>query len=381
MRISTLTVLSIAILGAWACNDDEDCSLNGLCLSQACHCDHGWYGPDCGRLALAPARRPNGYDQTAAVSPSHHGRHGNSSWGGRILRDPADPRLFHLLVDQFAHGCGLAGWRPHSFIARAESRTGPQGPYRFAQTVAPPFRHNAVAVYSPADRKYLLYAIGTDAAAAAADGCRSVKWTNNVSVASADSVRGPWSAFRTVLSGSHATNPAPWPLWSPQDPTRGVALSVENGDVYVADRWDGEYRRVAAPGWDGGHGSQEWTEDPFLWRDARGHWHALSHWMVDIVDRGEKFPRVGAHMFARELGGPWRFRMHEAFNSTVAYEDGGTQTFKRRERPNIFFSEDGEMTPLYLVTGVQEMGKSGPSYTFVQPIGTQWRDYESSIGF
>ena len=387
MRTPPLAALWIVTArAAWGCKDDEDCSLNGLCLSKvagksnsnACQCDPGWFGDDCGRLDLAPAKRTNGYNHTAFTDPSHQGKHGNSSWGGQILRDPTNGRLFHLFVDQFAHGCGLPGWRPHSLIVRAESRTGPQGPFRFAQTVTSTFRHNAFAFRSPSDGKFLLYAIGADAAPP--DRCRSFRWTNNISVASADRIRGPWSPFRMVLAGPHATNPAPWPLWSPQDPTSKIMLGVENGDVYVADRWDGEYRLVKAQGWDGSHSSRTWTEDPFFWGDKRGHWHALNHWMIDIVERSRKWPRVGAHIFARELSGPWRFKLHEAFNSTVTYADGGTQTFKRRERPKIFFSEDGEMTPLYLITGVQEMDKSGASYTFVQPVGTKWRDYEREMG-
>ncbi len=32
--------------------------------------------------------------------------------------------------------------------------------------------------------------------------------------------------------------------------------------------------------------------------------------------------------------------------------------FFRRERPQLFFSEEGEMRPLFLTTGVQEVGES-----------------------
>lgn len=384
MRISVLTSLWITTLrGARACKDDEDCSLNGICLpisntnSKACRCDPGWFGQDCGRLDLAPARRANGYNHTTFTDPSYHGKHGNSSWGGTILRDTADRKLFHLFADQFAHGCGLSGWRPHSFIIRAESRTGPQGPYRYSQTIAPTFRHNAHAFFSPGEGKYLLYAIGADAAGPSR--CQSFKWPNNISVSSADSPRGPWSPFRMVLAAPHATNPAPWPLWTRADRTRAMALGVEGNYVYVADRFDGAYRLVGSQAWNRSHESRIWTEDPFFWRDRRGHWHALCHWMVDVVERKQKWPRVGAHIFARGLAGPWRFKLQEAFNSTVTYADGRSETFKRRERPKLFFSEDGEVTPLYLVTGVQDMGKSGPSYTFVQPIGTKWRDYEMGL--
>jgi hypothetical protein len=386
MRIVALWI--VILKGARACEVDEDCSLNGLCIpnsvaqnsnTKVCKCDPGWFGEDCGRLDLAPAKRHNGYNYSNFTDSSYYGKFGNSSWGGQILRDPIDRRLFHLFVDQFAHGCGLSGWRPHSFVIRAESTTGPQGPFRFAQKISSTFRHNAFVFFSPADKKYLLYAIGADTMVPSR--CQSFKWPNNISVASADSIRGPWSSFKMVLKSPHSTNPAPWPLWSPQDLTSKIMLGIENNDIYIAERWDGKYQLVKSQEWNTSHYSQTWTEDPFFWRDKRGHWHAVNHWMVDIVEQEKrKWPRVGAHIFARELTGPWQFKLHEAFNSTVTYTDGRTETLKRRERPKLFFSDDGEVTPLYLITGVQDMDKTGPSHTFIQPIGTKWRDYEREIG-
>lgn len=78
------------------------------------------------------------------------------------MQDAADPKLFHLVFDQFAGGCGLSGWRPASFVARAESRRGPQGPYEWVQNVTGNFRHNAYVYWSEADAKYLLWTIGVD---------------------------------------------------------------------------------------------------------------------------------------------------------------------------------------------------------------------------
>lgn len=103
--------------------------------------------------------------------------------------------------------------------------------------------------------------------------------------------------------------------------------------------------------------------------------------MIDIVEKnGQKYPRVGAHLFARELTGKWTFKLQEAFNSTVNFTDGTIQTLNRRERPKIYFSDDGEMTPLYLINGVQDIGSSA-SYTLIQPIGTAWEAYERGLGF
>jgi hypothetical protein len=43
----------------------------------------------------------------------------------------------------------------------------------------------------------------------------------------------------------------------------------------------------------------------------------------------------------------------------VEFDDGTSIDFYRRERPQLFFSADGEMRPLVLTTGVQEKGEEG----------------------
>ena len=154
------------------CESDEDCSLNGICSSEVCECDPGWWGDDCGRLDLVPATRWTGYNYTNVTVPDYDGGYGNSSWGGQIIQDQEDSKLFHLIISQFDHGCGLSGWRPYSFVTRAESRTGPQGPYHYAQRITDNFRHNPYTFWSPADEKYLLYTIGVDAEVPT--GCQSV---------------------------------------------------------------------------------------------------------------------------------------------------------------------------------------------------------------
>lgn len=243
------------------------------------------------------------------------------------------------------------------------------------------FRHNTYVHWSPSDAAYLLWTIGVTIPPLTS--CKSVskaQWPNNISVASAPSIRGPWSPFHITING---TNPAPWPLWHPANHTSALALVAEDLRIFTAPRWDAPaYTLVNTPPWNTSDYAPTWTEDPFVWRDKRGNWHALAHWMVDIVERnGTKYPRVGAHMFASELTGRWTFKPQEAYSSTVVFGDGGSETFNRRERPKLFFSSDGEVVPLYLVTGVQRLGAVGESYTLVQPVGGRWRDFERGLGF
>jgi hypothetical protein len=242
------------------------------------------------------------------------------------------------------------------------------------------FRHNAYVHWSPWDSKYLLWTIGVDVPPPTS--CKSVskeRWPNNISVSAAADIRGPWSPFHITVNG---TNPAPAPLWTSSHPTPQIVLVAEDLRIHVADSWDAEYKLINTAPWNTSDYSPTWAEDPFLWRDKRGHWHALAHWMIDIVEKnGTKYPRVGAHMFARELTGNWTFRTHEAFNSTVSFADGSVETFNRRERAKLFFSNDGEVTPLYLVSGVQRLGTTSESYTLVQPVGEKWRAFEEGLGF
>ncbi|KAL3469869.1 hypothetical protein BJX99DRAFT_240524 [Aspergillus californicus] len=403
MRLPKILILGLIAptIASQPCKVDENCSLNGVCRLQwsnpwhtvpwprkECICDPGWFGDDCGHLDLRPVKRDTGYNHSADATDSNFlGNYGNSSWGGQILQDPHDPKLFHLFASQFANGCGLSGWRPHSFVMRAESRSGPQGPYYFADSVTKTFRHNPYVFWSPADGRYLLYAIGADDIVPVRENCRSIsytQWPNNISVASAESIRGPWSSFEMILASTdpHSTNPSPWPLWTPKHCTNNIALGVEDNAIFMADNYNSEYSLIHTQTWNTTEYSPTWTEDTFLWRDKRGHWHSLTHWMIDLVEHdGQKWPRVGAHVFARELTGPWHFHQHEAFNSTVNYTDGSVQTLRRRERAKLFFSDDGQVTPLYLTTGVQEMGETSRSSTLIQPIGEKWKGYEKRLGF
>ncbi|KAI1457910.1 hypothetical protein F4805DRAFT_426914 [Annulohypoxylon moriforme] len=360
-----------------ACVTDEDCSLNGICnySSSKCKCDPGWKSGDCGQLDLQPATRWTGYNYTNFTLPDFYSTKGNSSWGGNIIQDRFDKGLFHLVIDQFSHGCGLSGWRPFSTVVRAESRTGPAGPYHYAEGLLGTFRHNSKVVWSPMDEKYLLYTIGIETDTP--DTCKSYKWANNISVSSAPGIRGPWELPKHLLD---ATNPAPWPLWTQDSPTPEMILGVEDNLIYHAEGFNETYDLIKSMPWNTSDYSDHWTEDPFLWRDKRGNWHIICHWMIDIAERGEKYPRVGGHLFSRSLSGNWTFKLQAAYNTTVHFTDGGRTDYYRRERPQLYFSDDGNFTPLYLINGVQEFNSSA-SYTLIQPIGKVAEQYERMLGF
>ncbi|PHH77096.1 hypothetical protein CDD83_4169 [Cordyceps sp. RAO-2017] len=389
---SGLSFAIVALLGIsrvaarQPCSSDDGCSLNGVCRQGACLCDPGWKGEDCGALDVRPAKRTNGYNLTGS---------GTSSWGSAIVRDPWDRGLHHLLVAEFTNRCGLDFWSPYSRIVRAESRSGPAGPYAFAAEIRGTFAHNPTVVYSPADDRWLLYYIGC-AVDVAAGACAHRRFTcgpgnaNNgesgISALSSRDLRR-WRSEGRVLAGDDSggwdadvTNPSAFPLCSGRGRADGPAmllayrgcpsdcLGAERINLAVSDPGSGTRRpyRKMQPGPLFGNAG----EDPFLWRDGRGHFHMLLHSLEPDGGFGSG-PKVGRHAWARNQTGPWTFGTETvAFGTAVEFDDGRAVDFYRRERPQLYFSDDGAMTPLLLTTGVQPRG-SPMSYSLIVPLGDE----------
>lgn len=204
-----------------ACKTDEDCSLNGICSKYAgqCKCDPGWRGNDCGELDILPARTDTGYNRTAEKI---------SSWCFSVVQDPHEKDLHHAFLSEFSNHCGLDYWAPYSRVIRAESKTGPAGPYTFAEEVVGHFAHNPTVVYSPADRLYLLYYIGCPQKVE--DKCTDPSFTcgpgnfhngeSGISVLSSPDLQ-KWNHHGQVIQGENSkkwnavvTNPSPLPLCS-----------------------------------------------------------------------------------------------------------------------------------------------------------------------
>ncbi|KAJ6442168.1 EGF-like domain-containing protein [Purpureocillium lavendulum] len=391
LSLRTLATAALCALPAVAsssssCKTDHDCSLNGVCRHGSCRCDPGWLGGDCGVLDARPARRSAGYNLTA---------HGTSSWCSSVVRDPWDPTLHHLFASEFTHGCGLDYWAPYSRVIRAESRSGPAGPYEFAAEVRGAFAHNPTVVYSPADREWLLYYIGcptdvvADTCTAKAFSCGPGNANNGesgISVLSSRDLRR-WTPRGQVLRGTDddawdadVTNPSAWPLQRPRGPHdaagrhssamllayRGCVYNCTGGELLnlaVAPRgFEGPYRKVQQQPL-----FSNPNEDPFIWQDRRGNWHMLMHSLEPEGGFGDG-PKVGRHAWAEHYEGPWTFGSKTlAFSTEVEYDDGTKVDFYRRERPQLHFAKDG-VTPLVMTTGVQP--KDSPmSYTVIVPIG------------
>ena len=126
--------------GGWAgaqVTADPRCSLLGVHAGGRCVCDKGWAGASCSVADLKPLNTALGYDNASAAS-----------WGGRPVEDPTTG-VWHLIVSQFSHKCPLVMWTNNSRVVRAESSTGPAGPFKFAAEVYPEFHHNPSSATNP----------------------------------------------------------------------------------------------------------------------------------------------------------------------------------------------------------------------------------------
>ncbi|KAJ5752438.1 hypothetical protein N7520_009355 [Penicillium odoratum] len=355
-----------------ACTKNEDCNLNGQC-NQTCICDPGWTGKTCGKLDLRPGPTSNGYNRT---------EEGISSWCNEIIHDPINKDLYHLFVSEFTHGCGLDYWSPYSRIIRAES-VHPLGPYTLKQVIVSAFAHNPSVVWSERDKVFLLYHIGCSQDVPAV--CENMEFScgpgNTVNGESGISVLSSedlvhWSSRGRVVSGSNGgwdadvTNPAPLHVVDVgTDETmlayRGCPFNcngTERINVASALGYTGPYTGHSGPVF------EEPSEDPFVWVDKRGNFHMLVHSLLPDAGFGDG-PNVGRRGYSKSWDGPWVFDMETvAFDTKVLFSDGSSIEYYRRERPSLFFSEDGEMTPLFLSTGVQEVNSSA-SYSLIQPVG------------
>jgi len=375
-----MLLMFAAALWALACRTDDDCHLNGVCTTQStCSCAPGWTGSTCAQLHLLPAKpRPfAGYEEADTAS-----------WGGSVLEDPSTG-LFHMYVSRMAGHCGLRSWTSNSEVVHATSLD-PEGPYVFAEVVVPHFAHGP-KVRRLADGRFLMMYLGCGepfqpyvhgcangttpphAAGGAGDpnGRHAAVCSQfNVSVRTAASPEGPWSAPRQVfLSGGGQqswfvnsstifTNPSPFPLKNGSliCSYRANAMGAEHVSVATAAGVDGPYLDTRAlPALENGNGS--WgTEDPFLWRDERQHWHMLMH---NLGAAG-----VSSHAYSRD-GQTWTRATEEPYTKLVEFADGSRREMNSRERPELMLSAEG--TPRYFVSGVTV--DDDYTYTLVVKLG------------
>jgi hypothetical protein len=122
--------------------------------------------------------------------------------------------------------------------------------------------------------------------------------------------------------------------------------------IIRADHWRGPYTVVAADTYPNWRGSACGVEDPFLWVDKRGHWHALYH-----VINGHNGP--GGHAYSLD-GLTWS-NVSKAYGTARPLATGAVVHYSA-ERPKLLFGPDHAPTHLY--TGSDK--RSG--FTIASPL-------------
>eukprot|EP00039_Didymoeca_costata_P033068 m.40577 g.40577 ORF g.40577 m.40577 type:complete len:362 (+) comp9681_c0_seq1:64-1149(+) len=331
--VVVFVLLMLAFTGlstSTTCESNMNCSLNGVCNTGNCVCDHPWTGPSCATLKMGLAKPGGMYGYSPNVS----------SWGGSVIRDGNG--TYHLYVAEMKQG-GLKGWGHFSECTHAVS-TSLDGPYKKHDEAISPWCHNPAPIMDPKTGKYLLFHIGTGPKEVD-DGSGFMHYSS--------SPTGPWTP--APVSPGSCNNPAP--AFHPNGTLFVICnhMDITHTDDWMKGPWSPttNLNRTNSP-----LKGKNW-EDPFLWFDKRGNWHILYHVYCMFPYTPGVEECYSGHLFSTQ-GHTWTYSEIEPFNGTVSHTDGTSTTFSTRERPKIVFDSSGNA--LGVITGVSSQ-PIGPSCT------------------
>jgi hypothetical protein len=381
--MKSLLAVLIGVSSGTKCTTEMDCSLNGNCSKDACRCDPGWKGDACDVLDFRPAT-----SKEEVLQGAYQG--GFASWGASVFFENGK---YHMFAAEMAEHCGLNSYTYNSVVVHATAHK-PEGPFVRDKVVVPNQSHNPTVVRAP-NGSWVLYHIGCGQnIRKCITGCKNNTTPSGAkgkvgpllppdddgyqchpgygdppNVLVAPTLDGPWRLHGLTVNTSkwfkHFDNPAPYIFpngsvlaLSRRYPTHGSGNGSQIGIVTSADWFAGPYiypaRRIPFL-------HVHSVEDPFLWRNKRGSFHALFHnWAGSTA---------GAHAYSPD-GLTWTWSPTPTYTKTVELADGSSFTFKRRERPHLLL--DAERNPTHLYNGVQSeenrgtTGQKDFSYTFVQ---------------
>ena len=413
----------------WPCRDDRDCSLNGKCNHKdgaaTCFCRPSWKGNRCEQLALVPATRgADGYRGT-------DGGHNTSSWGGAVLYDEHDQQ-WHMWAAEMTEHCGIGAWAQNSRIIHAVSPA-PAGPYVRKQVVWEVFSHEPEVVRGP-NGEYVMYftaslrsqhgdcnccrahnASKCDGSTGPGDCPSSFSSSSSHSARGRSRARGgrgrgrrrrldadpSWMSYATSPDGPWSTPVQIFKGYEGSDTNFSPTILKNGSLVAIWREWTTRGSRcylATASDWkdpstyrqhiDAG---ELWpdlgaagTEDPFVYRDADGNFHAVFHHMYGYDTTAQWWlDAAGGHAFSPDgaswtyTGVAWGPATTTEQGDVVQFTDGTSFRFTRRERPHLVFREDGTIS--HLTSAAQygdgkipgQIGDNGDAcYTLVQPVAT-----------
>ena len=361
MLLAAIHSLAGAVLG---CNDDAACSLNGICTQGSCRCFAPWSGETCGVLDELPSPRRAAFGMNCGTkcSATPH----TASWGGNVVFANGS---YHMYVSTLTQDCGLLHWMTNMNVVHAVADS-PLGPFAQKDTALPPFSTNPHAIVDSQGDWWLfhigagdnhskqVYCQPNQSAISAHAGLAPPPSPQQQPVHTSSGPNGPWVA----QSSPSCNNPAPAlvRLGGRNQEVRLMCSSCDSGDLCIyrsAHGFTGPWEQpIAVPTTDKrGHARYE---DPFLWQDQRGHWHAIAH-VFASEHCGTSDPKsvtpscnpISGHLFSRDGLTNWTTSDVEPYSFTVQYDDGTSGLLATRERPKLLFDPaTGEPTHLYTAT-------------------------------
>lgn len=360
--------------------------MNGVCTAGACACDPAWEtAPNaklgCSTLSLLPASRGTGLHTL-------DGGCNTSSWGGSVLQDETTG-VWHMWASEITEHCGINAWTFNSRIVHATSPT-PLGRFQRDGEFSGVFSHEPTAVRDPTTKEWAVFF--TSAIPSNRPVCNCSDGSSSAScealpkygkqgptfVTWASSPTGPWSPPLELLSeGAREgdTNLAPYIF--PNGSLVGIWRThpgVSPGSIphlVTAGHWKNasSYTWFSDPILPLQLPEDVGLEDPHLYRDARGGFHALFH--AFSLNSSTAAGDYGGHAFSVD-GLAWTWG-GLSFGSKGNWSDGSTFAWLGRQRPHLVF-EEGSTTPLGLTNGVNyaDISTKGSDacFTFVQPVRT-----------
>jgi hypothetical protein len=279
-------------------------------------------------------------------------RNGGFSMEGQILWCPSVIQVagvYHLFASRWPEEHGMAGWTRHSEVVRATA-TNLHGPYVFQEVVLQKRTNNwdNTRAHNPkvlkVGSKFVLFYIDT---------------ANETGIAVADQTTGPWE--RQDKSLLRVSNPA---ALVRQDGSLyvfgrlGDDRKVNRGVAFTARTIEGPYVPVA----EGRNllANDAELEDPTLWWGNGG----INALVNDWKGKATGISKAGAQYFSRDGIDYELVTSEPVFTKMVAFDDGSTETFNRRERPFIYVDEDGALKALFTAC----LPPKGPARIVVQPL-------------
>ena len=392
MKAIAVFLLMIAEL-AIADDPDPACQLNGVrgTTDGTCHCDRGWVGVDCSRLNIGVSTG-DAYQSARSTTSSFRGGvvagTTSSFRGGVVPAAPgSDPSTYHLFVEQISGHCGLKTFSCNGEVVHATSPS-PLGPFTFRDVVSTDGKRMPVPLWYNAST-LLLFLGSSFANKTRLTGCTE-GFTPGTTPGKFDycphnhSDRGVRSQADT---GANATAPHLLAAPSPDGPWRAVEgaplpagcvthspVLAPNGSLYDVCFETRNHRGFllyeSARDYVGpwvlrANVSGFWPDNatrgdnPFVWVNARGEWHALWH----------LYHLQGGHAYSAD-GVGWHGSPTQAYNCSLRYApnlpplDGPSSC----EGPQLVLDAARDPVGLLLARGGGRPGASDHVWTSAQPI-------------